>query len=75
MPLPVLQRFFRARNGAVSSDWVVLTSLAVVTGVATVYYVLGEDGGVFSIVHAMTGEIDKVNDSLTGAVQATTTPP
>lgn len=75
MPLPVLRRFISSGSGAVSTDWVVLTSLAVVTGVATIYYILGEDGGVSGIVHSMTGEVDKVSQSLQGvANEAGSTP-
>lgn len=67
MRLHALRSFGANGAGAVSSDWVVLTSLAVISGVATISYILGQEGGVAGLVQSMTVEINQVGQNLQGA--------
>lgn len=72
MRVHALRSFGADSAGAVSSDWVVLTSLAVIAGVATISYILGQEGGIANLVQSMTAEVDQVGRNLQGAVAPVT---
>ena len=55
---------FRADDGVVSVDWVVITSAVVIAGVLAVYFLIGPDGPVEGVVDAMNAEIDEASDNL-----------
>ncbi|QIE55894.1 hypothetical protein G5B40_10805 [Pikeienuella piscinae] len=62
----MLARFFADRGGAATADWVVLTSVVVVIGVATIYFVLGPEGGFTNLINSMSSEVDQAGANMEG---------
>lgn len=58
--------FVRDRGATASADWVVLTALAIVAGLATLSFILGPQGGVAGLVEALTREMDQLGDNMAG---------
>lgn len=68
-----LKTFFSDRSGAVTLDWVALTSGAVIIGIGLVYTVFGDsDGSVSSLISGFTTELGVAATNLSGT---TASPP
>lgn len=57
---------FGESGGAATVDWVTLTSVVVVAGIVTVYFMLGDDGGFFGMVDAMNAEVNQSSENISG---------
>lgn len=65
-----LARFVADRAGAATADWVVLTSIVVVVGVATIYFILGPEGGFTNLISSMSSEVDQAGSNIEGTAAA-----
>ena len=64
-----IKRFFAEECGAITLDWVALTSSVVVIGIGLVYMVYGgEDGPITSIITNYNAELNTAADNLVGGV-------
>ncbi len=73
--LTVLNDFLNDRSGAVTLDWVALTSTVVVIGMGLVYMVFaGPDGAITTLVDNYNAELGQAATNLSG-VTANTPPP
>lgn len=64
-----LKYFFGNESGAVTLDWVALTSSVVVIGIGLVYMVYGgENGQISTMVTNYNAELDDAATNLVGAV-------
>ncbi len=60
---------FSDEGGAVTVDWVTLTTSAVVIGIGLVYSIYGgEDGPISTIITNYNAELDVAADNLSGVV-------
>lgn len=63
--VPVVEGFFRNECGAITLDWVALTSSVVVIGIGLVYMVYGgEAGAISTMVTNYNGELSTAADNL-----------
>lgn len=62
-------RLFSDESGAITLDWVALTSSVVVIGIGLVYMVYGgEDGPISAMITNYNAELNVAGDNLTGVV-------
>ncbi len=72
----VVERFVRCGCGAVTLDWVALTSSVVVIGIGLAYMVYGgETGAISTMIANHNAELDQAASNLSGVVEAATPPP
>lgn len=72
----VVERFFRNECGAITLDWVALTSSVVIIGIGLAYMVYGgESGAISTMVTNYNAELDQAAANLSGVVEAATPPP
>lgn len=58
--------FLRDRSGVTGVDWVVLTAMVAVAGLAAVYFVLGDEGGASGLIDVFTDEVNQSSSNLSG---------
>ena len=64
-----IKRLFSNESGAVTVDWVALTSSVVVIGIGLVYSIYGgEDGPVSTIITNYNAELTVAGDNLSGVL-------
>ena len=69
----VLNDFLSDRTGAITLDWVALTSSVVVIGMGLVYMVYGgESGPISTMITGYNSELDQAAANLSGVVEAAT---
>ena len=67
----VVKRFLLEKSGAITLDWVALTSSVVVIGLGLVYMVYGgEDGPITEMITNYNAELNTAADNLVGGVGA-----